>query len=83
MRTVTFTESAADYAELLDSVADDREEVVITRTGHEPVVLVALSEYTALKEAAYLLGEPENARCIIAAIGQLESGRGEVHGLVE
>ena len=31
MRTMSYTESRARYAEVLDSVANDREEVVITR----------------------------------------------------
>ena len=42
MRTMSYTESRARYAEVLDSVANDREEVVITRAGHEPVVIARL-----------------------------------------
>ena len=30
MKTMSYTESRARYAEVLDSVTDDREEVVIT-----------------------------------------------------
>lgn len=37
MKTMTYTESRARYAEVLDAVIDNREEVVITRAGHEPV----------------------------------------------
>ena len=41
MKTMTYSESRAHYAETLDSVIDDREEVVITRAGHgEPVTNV-------------------------------------------
>jgi toxin YoeB len=61
VKTMTYSESRANYAETLDAVVDDREEVVITRAGHEPVVIVALSEYESLKESAYLLRSPENA----------------------
>jgi len=35
-----------------DSVIDDREEVVITRAGHEPVVMVSLEDYESLRETA-------------------------------
>ncbi|MTD52662.1 type II toxin-antitoxin system Phd/YefM family antitoxin [Amycolatopsis pithecellobii] len=45
MKTMTFSESPAKYAETLDSVVNDREEIVITRTGHEPVVIVSLDDY--------------------------------------
>jgi len=29
---------------VLNSVVDDREEVIITRAGHDPVVMVALDD---------------------------------------
>jgi antitoxin YefM len=75
---MSYSESRARYAEVLDSVVDDREEVVITRAGHEPVVIVSLEEYESLKETAYLLRSPENARRLLAAIESLESGEGIV-----
>ncbi|OLT25593.1 prevent-host-death protein [Nocardiopsis sp. CNR-923] len=83
MKTMTYSESRANYAATLDSVIDDREEVVITRAGREPVVLVALSEYETLKETAHLLRSPENARRLVTAIEELESGRGIERGLAE
>lgn len=83
MRTMTYTESRAKYAETLSAVVDDREEVIVTRAGHEPVVLVALDEYESLKETAYLLRSPENARRLLASIDRLESGGGTVRELSE
>jgi antitoxin YefM len=83
MKTMTYSESRAKYAETLDSVINDREEVVITRAGHEPVVIVSLDDYQSLKETAYLLRSPENARRLITAIEQLESGGGTPHELAE
>ncbi|CAM5574818.1 MULTISPECIES: type II toxin-antitoxin system Phd/YefM family antitoxin [Streptomyces] len=83
MRTMTYTESRAKYAETLSSVVDDREEVVVTRAGHEPVVIVALDEYESLKETAYQLRSPENARRLLASIDRLENGGGTVRELAE
>ncbi|WP_245931298.1 type II toxin-antitoxin system prevent-host-death family antitoxin [Actinokineospora auranticolor] len=80
---MSYSESRAKYAETLDSVVNDREEVVITRAGHEPVVIVSLDDYQSLKETAYLLRSPENARRLITAIERLESGGGAQHDLVE
>jgi antitoxin YefM len=34
MKTMTYSESRAHYAETLNAVVDDREEVVITRAAH-------------------------------------------------
>lgn len=83
MRTMSYSESRAKYAETLDSVVNDREEVVITRAGHEPVVIVSLDDYQSLKETAYLLRSPENARRLITAIERLESGGGSQRELAE
>ncbi len=83
MKTMSYSESRARYAEVLDSVVDDREEVVITRAGHEPVVIVSLEDYQSLKETAYLLRSPENARRLLASIESLESGEGIVRDMVE
>lgn len=82
MRTMSYTESRARYAEVLDSVINDREEVVITRAGHEPVVIVSLEDYESMRETAYLMRSPANARRLLDAMERLESGRGERHELL-
>ena len=55
MKIMTYTESRARYAEVLDQVVNDREEIVITRQGHESVVIMALDEYESLMETVYLM----------------------------
>lgn len=80
---MTYSESRAHYAETLSAVVNDREEIVITRAGHEPVVIVSLDEYESLKETAYLLRNPANARRLLGSIERLESGRGTVADLAE
>jgi antitoxin YefM len=83
VKTVSYSQSRSRYAEVLDSVTNDREEVVVTRAGHEPVVIVSLDDYEALKEAAYLLRSPENARRLLSSIERLESGTSKRHELIE
>jgi antitoxin YefM len=83
MKTLTYSESRARYAETLNAVTDDREEIVITRAGHDPVVMVALDDYESLKETAYLLKSPENARRLLASIERLEHGAGTAQDLIE
>lgn len=83
MRTMTYSESRAKYAETLSAVVNDREEVVITRAGHEPVVIVSLDDYESLKETAYLLKSPANARRLLGSIDRLEAGQGRQHDLHE
>ena len=83
MRTISFSESRANYARTLDSVVDDREEVVVTRSGRESVVIVSLDEYQSLQESAYLLRNPANASRILRSIERLESGDGVERPLAE
>jgi antitoxin YefM len=83
MRTMSYTESRARYAEVLDSVVDDREEVIVTRAGHEPVVIVSLADYESMRETAYLMRSPANARRLLDAMERLESGGGEKHDLAD
>ena len=71
MKTMTYSESRARYAEVLNSVTDDREEVVI----------VSLEDYEPLEETAYLLRSPANARRLLASIDELENGGGTVREL--
>lgn len=83
MKTMTYSESRANYAATLDAVVNDREEVIITRAGHDPVVIVALDEYESLRETAYLLRSPENARRLLASITRLERGEGVERDIAE
>lgn len=83
MKTMSYSESRAHYAETLNSVVEDREEVVITRSGHDSVVLVALDDYESLKETAYLLKSPANARRLLGSIDRLEHGEGTERDLAE
>lgn len=82
MKTISYTESRARYAEVLDAVTNDREEVVVTRAGHEPVVIVSLADFESLRETAYLMRSPANARRLLDAMERLEAGAGDEHELI-
>lgn len=83
MKTMSYTESRARYAEVLDSVVNDREEIVITRAGHESVVIVSLEDFESLRETAYLMRSPTNARRLLDSMERLEQGSGDVHDLMD
>lgn len=83
MKTISYSASRAAFAATLDSVLNDREEVVITRAGKDPVVLVALDDYESLKETAHLLQNPANARRLLSSIERLEAGEGTRHELAD
>ena len=83
MKTLSYTESRANYAQVLDDVVNNREETIITRAGHEPVVIVSLADYESLRETAYLMRSPANARRLLESIDRLENGGGARHDLAE
>jgi antitoxin YefM len=68
MKTMSYTESRRRYAEVLDSVVRDREGIVITRAGHDSVVIISLDDFESLRETAYLMRSPANARRLLDAM---------------
>jgi prevent-host-death family protein len=83
VKTMSYTESRANYAAVLDEVVNNREEIVITRAGHEPVVIVSLEEYQSLRETAYLLRSPVNAQRLASAMEQLDRNDGIPRDLLD
>ncbi|WP_346772879.1 type II toxin-antitoxin system prevent-host-death family antitoxin [Rhodococcus sp. 14C212] len=67
----------------LGSDSKDEEEIMITRSGHEPVVMVSLADFESLHETAYLMRSPANARRLLDAMERLEAGEGQMHALID
>ena len=74
MKLIQFSHARANLASIFDQVENDAEETVITRGGHESMVLLSLSEYEAMKEALYLL-KGENGRVLRERIAAMDAGR--------
>lgn len=83
MRTVNFTQLRQNLAAELDRVVNDAEEVVVTRSGHDPVVIVPLAEYESMKETEYLLRNPGNAAALRRSIAELEHGEARERELID
>ncbi|WP_443060748.1 type II toxin-antitoxin system Phd/YefM family antitoxin [Streptomyces sp. NBC_00448] len=83
MKTMSVTELRSGIADALDAVENDAEELVITRAGHEPMVIVSLAEYEALKETDYLLRSPAMAERLRRSIEQDRAGGGTLRDLVD
>ncbi len=83
MNAITYTAARENFASMMDKVCDDREPVIITRNRDQAVVMVSLEDYKALDETAYLMRSPKNARRLLAAMRNLEGGKGKVRKLKE
>jgi antitoxin YefM len=82
MKVMTYSETRQNLASAMDAVVNDAEELVITRTGRESVVMVAKSEWDSIVETDYLM-RGANGRRLRRSMAELDAGRGEVHELVE
>lgn len=76
MDAITYTAVRANLASTMDRVCNDHEALIITRNGDQSVVMLSLEDYKALEETAYLLRTPANAKRLLSAIGQLNTGKG-------
>jgi antitoxin YefM len=74
MGHVNFTEFRANLASHLDKVEQDRDRLVITRQGHEPMVVMPLKDFEGMEETMYLLGNPNNRERLLRSIAQAEAG---------
>jgi len=83
MDAITYTTARANLASTMNRVCNDHEPLIITRHGAPSVVMLSLEDYQALEETAYLLRSPANARRLLAATEQLDSGKGKARPLSE
>lgn len=83
MTFVSLTELRANMAKYLDQVEANREELVVTRQNHEPVVLMPLAELEGLRETLHLLSTPANAEHLLRSIAELNEGKGVARSLIE
>ena len=83
MSHISLTEFRANMASHLDQLEADRDELIVTRQNHEPVVVMALAELEGLRETLHLLSSPVNAQRLLRSIAELDAGEGVEGKLVE
>ena len=73
MDAISYSDARARLARTMEQVCDQHEPVIITRRKSGSVVMMALEDYESLRETAYLLGNPANARRLIDGIEEVET----------
>ncbi len=76
MEAISYTNARSNLAKTMEKVCENHDAVIITRRNESSVVMMSLEDFQALKETAYLLRSPKNARRLLASIAQLESNSG-------
>lgn len=82
MKVITASDLRANLANVFDSIENDAEDLVVTRSGHEPLVVMLKSDYDAWRETEYL-SRGENGRELRRRIAEMDAGEGVEHGLVD
>lgn len=70
----TYTQARANLAHFLDRAVDDRETVIITRSGAPSAALIAAAELESLMETAHLLRSPKNAARLLKSLQRALKG---------
>jgi len=83
MKAITYTVARENLANTIHRVCEDHAPVVITRRRDQAVVMIALDDYEAMEETAYLLRSPQNAKRLRDAVDQLRKGTGTARKLPE
>ena len=75
MDAITYTDARNNLAATMDRVNDDHSPIIITRQQGRAVVMMALDDFNAWQETAYLMRSPENARDLLDAVEDIKHRR--------
>lgn len=82
MKVISASDLRANLANVFDAIEDDAEHLVVTRSGHEPLVVMLKSDYDAWRETEYL-SRGANGRELRRRIADMEAGAGAQHEPIE
>lgn len=83
MNAITYSTARENLAKTIEKVVSDRAPVIITKKNDMSVVMMALDDYEALEETAYLLRSPKNARRLLESVAELDAGKGVEREIIE
>jgi antitoxin YefM len=75
VRHASLSEFRANIASHLDRLEQDRDHLLVTRQGHEPVVVLPLSEWEGMEATLHLLSNPANAQFLRESIAEANAGK--------
>jgi antitoxin YefM len=82
MKVITASDLRANLANEFDAIEDNAEDLVVTRSGHEPLVVMLKSDYDAWRETEYL-SRGANGRELRRRMAEMEAGERVEHELTD
>ena len=83
MIAANFTEFRTSLKGFLDSVENDKENLIIKRKTGKGAVMISLDEYNSIMETLHLLSSQKNATRLYESIEQMKSGKSSQKRLIE
>jgi antitoxin YefM len=74
MSTTSYSRLRENLAEVWDRVENTQEPVIVTRRGHQDMAILPAEELQGLRETAYLVRSPRNAKRLLEAIARAVQG---------
>lgn len=78
MNVISYTAFRQHLAKTMDDVCSSHRPVAVSRSGHEPAVLISLEDYESLVETAYLLENSQNREVLKKGLRELAHGEAAV-----
>jgi len=83
MKTITCSSLRINLAETIKDICSTHDELIVTRSDNQNVVMMPLEDFNGWKETMYLLSTPANAETLRKSINELNSGKGVKKDLIE
>ena len=75
MKVINDTDLRINLKKWMDSVTDDREEIIVKRKDNKDLVLISLDEYNSLNETNYLLSG-KNRDILLNSVKDVRENKG-------
>jgi antitoxin YefM len=83
MEVLNYTEFRKKMKESLDSVSDDNNIVIVSRSKNKNVVLLSMDEYNSWNETMHLIKSDKNRKRLDEAITEMKKGKSAKKSLIE
>lgn len=83
MKIINYSDFRANLSENLNAVNDDKDVIVVSRSGGKNAVLVDMDEYNSMQETIHLLSTSTNRKRLFGAIEEMNAGKSIRHKLIK
>lgn len=83
MQVVNYTEFRNNLAETLNTVNDEGDIVIVSRSKGKNVVVMSLEEYNSIQETLHLNSTAVNRKRLEASIAEMNKGKYQKHKLLD